>query len=108
MGQLRFLLATALCLSSIGQVTGDGYIFEQVFNSGGKSGVCQNEMVNRLCTTNKNGGIIASNPETCVGRNDVGELPESSCGLECAQARCEVEENCNGYVYWEGGHFGGD
>ena len=97
-----------LCLSLIGQVTADGYVFDEVLTSASKSGVCQNENVNRLCTTNNNGGIVASSSETCVGRNDIGELPASSCDVECAQARCEADEKCNGYVYWEGGHFGGD
>eukprot|EP01050_Picozoa_sp_SAG11_P037682 SAG11_NODE_14985_length_592_cov_1.085193_1_plen_89_part_10 len=79
-------LLAAAALAVLRRVAADGYIFEEVFSNAGASGVCDFEMTNRLCTTDRNGGVTAAEPGTCLGRNDVGELQESTCGLECAQA----------------------
>jgi hypothetical protein len=50
-----------------------GYVYQEVFGGadGTGSGECADASVNRLCTTNRNGGVTASLATTCVGRNDV-------------------------------------
>lgn len=108
MARLRCGSLLLALLSRLEAVAADGYVFEEVFNSLGQNGVCEDDDVNRLCTTDRNGGVSATQPGTCIGRNDVGELPLTLCDLSCAQERCELDINCNGYVHWEGGHYGGN
>lgn len=38
--------------------------------------------------------------------SQVGDLP-STCNEPCAQARCEADPTCAGYVRWDSGHHGG-